>query len=114
MFRSGPDHAEDPAAIAAAVRDLATEAHLVMTRAAAGRADDHRAALGDLRRRIDQLQHLLGELRPGESRLHSLRIWLDHLEHQVLLRQQVEDLRRRVDLLEGQRDAPPDAGGGCR
>src|SRR5215211_5669105 len=113
MSRSGPEHDADPAAIAAAVRTLATDAHQVLTRAAAGGPDDHRAALADLLRRIDHLQHLLGETRPGESRMHSLRIWLDNLEHQALMLRQIEDLRQRVERLEERRDVPPDASGAC-
>ena len=110
MSRDGPDREEDPAAIAAAVRGLATDAHLILTRAAAGGPDDHRAALRDLLRRIDHLQHLLAGTRPGENRMHSVRIWLDNLERQTLILQQIEDLRQRVARLEEGRDAP-DAGG---
>ena len=80
MSIDGPNRSEDPAAIGTAVRKLATDSHLILTRAAASGPDDHREALDDLLRRIEDLQRLLGENRPGENRLHSIRIWLDNLQ----------------------------------
>lgn len=108
MSIDGPN-SEDPAVIGAAVRRLATDSHLILTGAAAGGPDDHREALDDLLRRIEDLQQLLGRNRPGENRLHSVRIWLDNLQRQALIVRQMADLRARVERLEHK--APEDAGG---
>jgi DNA mismatch repair ATPase MutS len=104
-----PDRDDDPKAIAATVRTLATDAHLVLTRVAAGACDDHREKLAQLMRRIDDLQRLLGQARPGERRLHSLRRWLENLQRQTLIVQQMENLRQRVEWLEGRAEQEHDA-----
>jgi hypothetical protein len=95
-----PERDDDPLAIAAAVRTLATDAHLVLTQAATGVPDDHHERLALLMRRIDDLQRLLNQAVPGERRLHSLRRWLENLQRQTLIVQQMEDLRLRVERLE--------------
>jgi hypothetical protein len=95
-----PDHDDDPIAIATAVRTLAADAHLVLTQAAAGAPDDHREQLAQLMRRIDDFQQLLGLAGSGERRLQSLRRWLENLQRQTLIVQQMEDLRQRVERLE--------------
>ena len=108
MAADEPLDPDDPAVIAAAVRTLAAEGHTVLTRAAAGGPGNHREAIDALLRRIADLQARL-----GEGRLHHLRMWLDGLQRQALLMQQqvliVQDLgelRGRVERLEGKNGAP--------
>jgi hypothetical protein len=102
-------HNDAPAAIAAAVRTLASDAHSVLTRAAAGGPGDHQEAVGDLLRRIDDLRGLL-----GERHFSSLRLWLDNLQRQAIivkrqaiLVQELGEIRGRIERLEGRDEAPP-------
>jgi hypothetical protein len=85
-----------PAAIAAALRVLATDAHAVLTRAAAGGPGGHHEAVGELLRRIGDLQRSL-----DHDRMNGLRNWLDNLQRQALVVQELGELRRSVERLEG-------------
>jgi hypothetical protein len=95
------DPDDDPAATAAAVRALAAEAHAVLTRAAADEPGIHREAIGEVLRRIAELQGRL-----GEGRLHHLRLWLDGLQRQALVVQGMVEIRRRVEDIEARQDDP--------
>jgi hypothetical protein len=102
-------HNHGPSAIAAAVRMLAYDAHAVLTRAAAGGPGDHREAVGELLRRIDDVRGLL-----GERHFSSLRLWLDNLQRQAiivqrqaLILQELSELRGRIERLEVQDQASP-------
>jgi hypothetical protein len=74
-----PNRDDSPAAIAAAVRAPAADAHAVLTRAPGGGHDGQSEGVGDLRRRAGEL---LG--RVGEGRLHGLRAWPDNLRRRAL------------------------------
>lgn len=108
MFADEPLHVDGPAAIASSVRTLASDAHAVLTRAAGGAPGDRQEDVGGLLRRIDDLRGLL-----GDRQFSSLRLWLDNLQRQAiivrrqaLIVQEMSELRRRIERLEGQDQAP--------
>src|SRR4051812_39940718 len=104
-----PDRDDDPIAIASAVRALACDAHLVLTRAASGAPGAHREPLTQLMHRLDELQRLLGRAWPDDHRHQVLRRWLENLQRQALIVQQMEELRQRVERLEERAEHEHDA-----
>jgi hypothetical protein len=109
MAADEPLHSDGPAAIAAAVRALASDAHAVLTRAVADGPGDYQEGVPDLLLRIDDLRGLL-----GDRHFSSLRLWLDNIQRQAIIVQrqaiivqELGELRRRIERLEGRDKAPP-------
>lgn len=100
------DHAvlnDDPGAIASAMVALARDAHRVLIRAADAPAGRRRAALAELQRRAQALRG-----RIGRDRLKGARLWLEALQRQVLVVQELGELSGRVNRLEGRGGEPPE------